>query len=552
MKKRWKVNPPDKKLQDTLSKELGILPLTAQLLINRGLVDKDKAFSFLSPSLKSLSDPFTMKGMTEATERIGSAIINREKIAIYGDYDVDGTTAAALLYLFFKEIGLDKTIYYIPSRLEEGYGLNTTAIEKLSSDKVGLIITVDCGISDVEAVEYASTLGIDCIITDHHEPVKVFPKAVSILNPKQEGCDFPFKGLAGVGVAFNLAVAVRSKLRKDGYFSTDKKRQEPNLKRYLDLVSIGTVADMVPLEGDNRILVSIGLKELRYTTRIGLRALMDKALRGKAVGSDDVAFTIAPRINAAGRLGSAENALKLLISEDITEADALAHRLESYNTSRRTLEDKTLKEALSLLDATEGTENDRAIVLAGEGWHPGVIGIVASRLIERFNKPTVMIAVNDGIGKGSVRGVKGIDVLSGIVNSAHLLSRFGGHKAAAGLTIEEKNIETFKAEFLSFMNSAVRDVDLLPLIKIDEEILLDEVNEGLISEIDTLSPFGVSNPRPLLYSSGVQIINSEVVGEKHLKLKIKQTGRLLDCIAFGMGEKKKYKGCGFEVAFTLF
>ncbi|MBI5643668.1 MAG: single-stranded-DNA-specific exonuclease RecJ [Deltaproteobacteria bacterium] len=545
MKKRWKVTPANKELQEVLGKELNILPITAQLLINRGLVEPDKAFSFLRPELKDLHDPFLFKDMERSAERIIEAIRAGEKIAVFGDYDVDGTTSTALVYLFFKEIGVEATCY-IPERQSEGYGLNSPALKKLRDSGISLVITVDCGVSNSAEVAYANSLGMDIIISDHHEIESALPEAYGILNPKQSGCAFPFKLLAGVGVAFNLIMALRARLREDGWF----KGEIPNLKRYLDLVAVGTVADLVPLVDENRILVSYGLKELERGGRVGLKALMDASgIKPGKLDTDNIAFQLAPRINAAGRLTSATLALKLLVTEDAAEGASLAESLNRENASRQKIEEETLQQALGML----GDGREMGIVLASEGWNPGVIGIVASRLADRFGKPAVMIALEGDCGKGSARGVKAFNILEGLKACSHLLAKYGGHKAAAGLTISRDNIEKFKGEFLEFLDNEIADEDLTPEILLDAIVSLDEVDLKLIAEIEKLAPFGASNREPLLCVTDAHIIATEIVGSRHLRLKVRQKGQnSLNCIGFGLAPLHPIKGGGYGIAFSPF
>lgn len=542
MKKRWKVNPANKELQEVLGKGLKILPLTAQLLINRGLVDCDKAFSFLKPELKDLHDPFLLKDMDRAVDRLAAAVLKRERVAVYGDYDVDGTTSTALVYLFLKELGADAS-YYIPRRQSEGYGLNIEAINRLHAGGVKLLVTVDCGISNSEEVAYANSLGVDVIITDHHEVPKELPPAAAILNPKQDGCPFPFKGLAGVGVAFNLIVALRSRLREGGFF----KKDEPNLKKYLDLVCIGTVADMVPLVDENRILVKHGLKELAASTRPGLKALMDASgIKPGKVDADNIAFQLAPRINAAGRLTDASVAVRLFITGDAKEAASLADDLNRENLARQRIEEEILGQAISMA----GDPADRGIVLALDGWHPGVIGIVASRLADRFSKPVVMISFEGDVGKGSARGIKAFNILEGLRACAGRLERFGGHKAAAGLTIRKENIGQFRGEFLEYVNSALCEDDLIPEIVLDAVVSLEEIDLRLIGEIESLQPFGVSNREPVLCVTDAHIVATEVVGSRHLRFKVKQKGCARSGIGFGLAGLHPVKGQGFGIAFS--
>ncbi|MDP2690687.1 MAG: single-stranded-DNA-specific exonuclease RecJ [Deltaproteobacteria bacterium] len=542
-RKRWRLNPVNRELRETLGRELNILPLTAQLLVNRGLVDCGKASSFLKPSLTDLHDPFLLKGMDKAVERIARALDAGEKIAVYGDYDVDGTTSTALLCLFFRELGVDAG-WYIPERQAEGYGLNEAALKKLHAAGVKLVITVDCGASNEAEVECASSLGIDVIVTDHHEMPPEPPRACAIINPKQEGCAFPFKGLAGVGVAFNLVMALRSRLRETGWF----KGSVPNLKKYLDLVAIGTVADMVPLVDENRVLVAHGLRELDRTSNLGLKALKDSVfLKPGRITAENIAYQIAPRINAAGRVARASMALRLLISESGKEAAELAFVLNRENSSRQKIEGETLKQALDMLgDGAPG----KGIVLAFEGWHSGVIGIVASRLVERFSRPVVMIALDGETGKGSARGVKAFNILKGLSACSPLLEKYGGHKAAAGLTIARQNIEGFRAGFMQYLDDTVDEKDLAPEITLDAVVSLEEVDNRLIEEIESLSPFGVSNREPLLCLVDADIVQTEVVGARHLRFKVSQNGCSRSGIGFGLAAMHPVQGAGYGVAFS--
>ncbi len=542
MKKLWKVNPVDRGLIEALARELGILPLTARLLINRGLVSADRASVFLRPELSHLHDPFLLKDMDLAVERIVSALGAGEKIAVYGDYDVDGTTASAVLYQFFRELGVTP-VCYMPRRLKEGYGLNMEALKRLGHEGVKVVITVDCGITDIEEVRFARSMGMDVIITDHHEVPERLPDASAVINPKQPGCRFPFKGLAGVGVAFNLVVALRARLRKNGWF----RGEVPNLKRYLDLVCIGTVADMVPLVDENRVFVSFGLGELRHTKRVGLRALKDAAgLGSSGLSSESIAYQIAPRINAAGRLGDAKKAFRLLTTEDPAEARALARELDSENSKRQRIEEETLSEALEMLG---GEVSEKGIVLSREGWHPGVIGIVASRLVDRFFRPVVLIALDDGVGRGSVRGIEPFDVIEGLRNCSDHLERYGGHKAAAGLTLSEEQMEAFRRSFLDYIDRAVTEEDLVREIKLDAVISLNELDLRALDEIQKLSPHGCANREPLLGVTGADILSTEVVGARHLRFRVRHDNSMRSGIGFGLADLHPIRGSGFDIAF---
>lgn len=545
MKKRWKLNRINKEAGSVLVREFNILPLTAQLLVNRGLVETDKAFSFLRPELKDLHDPFLLKDMDRAVLRIDSAIRDRERIVIYGDYDVDGTTSTALMRLFFREIGVDAGCH-IPERLTEGYGLNAGTIKRLASEGVTLIITVDCGSSNTEEVKFANTLGVDVIVTDHHEMPDEPPPAYAILNPKQRGCGFPFKGLAGVGVAFNLIMALRARLRSAGWF----RGGEPNLKKYLDLVSIGTVADLVPLLDENRIFVSHGLKELSGGGRPGLKALMEAAgIKPGRVDASNIAFQLAPRINAAGRVAKAAMALDLLLTEDHREAVRLADDLNRENVSRQRLEEETLNEALGMIG---DNLSDRGIVLCSKGWHPGVIGIVASRLVDRFARPAILIALDGEEGRGSARGIKSFNMLDGLKACGSMLKRYGGHRAAAGLTVAKERVDEFKAEFIRYLNSSLTDDDLIPEIVLDAVVSLDEIDHRMISEMDSLSPFGSSNHEPVFCLRDAHIAATEVVGSRHLRFKVLHNGVSRNGIGFNLARLHPMRGDGYGIAFSPF
>ncbi|MBI5562871.1 MAG: single-stranded-DNA-specific exonuclease RecJ [Deltaproteobacteria bacterium] len=547
MKKRWKVAEADKGLAGTLAREMGILPLTAQLLINRGILDSAAASAYLRPSLSALPDPFLLKDMDRAVERVRLALDRNERIAVWGDYDVDGATSSALLHLFFKEIGVEAECY-IPERRSEGYGLNPEGLKRLKDAGASLVITVDCGSTNHDAVGYANSIGLDVIITDHHEIPEPLPAACAVINPKQHGCAYPYKGLAGVGVAFNLAVALRARLRSAGRFNGT----EPNLRKYLDLVCIGTVADVAPLTGVNRLMTSAGLCEMASGARPGIGALIETARLSGPVTAGNIAYQLAPRLNAAGRLKRAETALKLLVTAEAAEAASIAAELDSENTARRKIEEEMFREALLMLGADAP---DKGVVLSKEGWHPGVIGIVASRLAERLARPVVMIALEDGVGKGSARGAASFNVVEGLRACGRLLTRFGGHKAAAGLTVDAGNVELFRREFISHVNAAIPDEELTPVVRLDAAVTLGDVNERLVNETAALAPFGAGNPEPLLCLLGAHIVSTEVVGGgRHLRLKVQDAARpgpVLSGIGFGLAScAAPVKGAAHALAFS--
>ncbi|KPK88632.1 hypothetical protein AMJ80_10835, partial [bacterium SM23_31] len=422
---------------ENLAAELDVPKVIAEILINRDIKTAAEVERFFNPRLSDLYDPFLLKNMDIAVDRIQNALKNREKILIYGDYDVDGITACSLLYLYFKEI-TEHVYFFIPERLKEGYGFSSRGVEEAKNLGITLIITVDCGITSIDEIAAAQKCGIDVIVTDHHQPSSEIPPAFAVLNPMQKDCPYPFKGLAGVGVAFKLVHALDKTIGRD----------VSHLAKYTDLVAVGSSADIVPLIDENRILVRTGLDKINNRQNVGLNALLNVAsLHNRFIGTGQILFGIAPRINAVGRLGSAERAVKLFSASQISEAFEIAQILEQENRQRKSIEEKTAREAVEAAEKEfqEGSKNP--LVLFKEGWHPGVIGIVASRLVEKFYRPVVMIAVEEGIGKGSIRSVPEFDVYAALESCEKYLKEYGGHKLAAGLTVFEHNIEPFKESF---------------------------------------------------------------------------------------------------------
>ncbi len=526
--------PSEPELQKKLAEELRLSPLLAQLLINREISDPQQADKFLSSTLSDLHPPFLMKDMDKAVDRIIQAIKNRERLCIYGDYDADGITATALLKIFLSEIGA-QTLSYLPHRLKEGHGLNPEALDRLSQQGVKLLITVDCGISDNEQVAYARRLGIDVIITDHHEVPEELPPALAILNPRQKDCNFPYKTLAGVGVAFNLVIALRTRLREAGFFGD---REAPNLKQYLDLVALGTIADIAPLTDENRIFARYGLEQLTAGRRVGIRAL--KEVSGCAFGSVNtvtVGFRLAPRINAAGRLSQADESFRLLTTNSEEEAITIARKLNEENFQRQQIEEDILKETFSLVEADVRLKKGASLVLAFPDWHPGVIGIAASRLTNEYFKPTILIAVKEGLGRGSARSIPGFDLYQGLKSCHDLLKTYGGHRWAAGLTILEDRIDEFRDRFELLVAKSLSEEDLIPQLSIDALLPLPKITETLIEELNLLEPFGSGNPEPTFATTGLRLTDSRIVGNDHLKLKISEQGRSYSAIGFRMADR---------------
>ncbi|MCZ6555663.1 MAG: single-stranded-DNA-specific exonuclease RecJ [Candidatus Dadabacteria bacterium] len=530
MKNNWTIEKENPKLRDKLAKSLQISPITAQILVNRGIENETEANLFLNCTLFDLPSPYLMKGMDRAVERIKKALENNERITIYGDYDVDGVTSTALLYSFLKVLKANVT-YYNPDRLKEGYGINIDAVKKLAEQGVSLIISGDCGITAVKEIEQAKELGVEFIVTDHHKPPQELPQAVSILNPKLSECKYPGKEIVGVGVIFNLVIALRRALRDEGFF----KNGEPNLGDYLDLVALGTVADCAPLLDVNRILVKEGIKRMQSPKRLGVQALKEASSIKGEVTSYDLGFKLGPRINASGRMSTAENAVALFISENLGEARELAKELNEKNSNRQSTEAEIIKEAISLLESNPTLIGTNSIVLASRNWHPGIIGIVASRIVERYEKPTMLIAISeDGVGKGSGRSLEGINIYAALSECRELFLQFGGHEQAAGLSIREENVEKFREMFDKALENSEEQYE--KKLKVDCSIELDSLTDSLISEFELLQPFGIGNPEPALLSRTVEVVSQRIFKDKHLGFKVKKGTKLFDAIWFNMKE----------------
>lgn len=512
-------------IERELAGALEIPPIIARILANRGIRTKEEARKFFNPEWDDLYDPFLMKGMEKAVDRIVRAL-DHERIFIFGDYDVDGITGVSMLYLFLKEQGAEVT-FYIPDRIQEGYGLSEIGVREAERKGATLMITVDCGITATHEVNLANQLGIDVIVTDHHEQGQNLPNALAILNPKQEGCPYPFKELAGVGVTFKLIQGLCQRLGLN----------EEYTQQYLDLVALGSSADIVPLLDENRILVKFGLEKLNRLERPGIRALAEiSGLVGKPISTGQVVFVLAPRINAVGRLGDAERAVHLLITDSEERARVIAHIHESENRNRKTLDEDTFLEAKEMIEQMPW-QSFRALVLSKQGWHPGIIGIVASRIVEQYNRPTILIALDEDIGKGSARSISSFDIHAGLkACETHLLG-FGGHKYAAGLVIHAKEVDRFREAFQKVAEEWIREEDLLPRLWIDAEIALPEITDRFVRLLNSFSPFGPQNMRPVFLARHLQVVGTpRVVGKNHLKFKVRQNGQVFDAIGFGLGD----------------
>ncbi len=522
-----------------LAREAGISPLQAQILLHRGIDTPDAARRFLSPLLAELPPPGLLEDMDRAVERVLRAARNAIPITVYGDYDADGLTATALLVRFFADLDLPASAY-VPDRLEEGYGLNLDAVDRIAETRGGLLITVDCGTGNLEEVKHALSRGMDVVITDHHRVPDGFEAPCPVLNPKRPDCAFPFRGLAGVGVAFYLAAAVRAAMREEGWF---RSRPEPDLRSYLDLVALGTLADMVPLLDENRRLVSAGMEVMKASRWPGVLALQAQTnVEPNRVSPEDVAFRLAPRINAAGRLGEPRTGLDLLLTSDPVSARRLAERLHTLNDQRQSLERAILARIESELLSERVVEKRGALVLHGEGWHQGVLGIVASRIAARYGRPTIVLDVRDGIATGSGRSIDGFDLHGALENLDDLFLRFGGHRHAVGLSLEARHIDRLTEGMEAAALERLSEGDLVPALRVEAELPLGDVTKGTIEEIQRLGPFGSGNPEPLFLAGDLDVLESRVVGDRHLKLRVGCGGRELDAIGFDQGHLHPLKG----------
>ena len=522
MKKKWSFYEVEELKIKEISTKYNINELLAKILVNRGITEEKDIRIFLNPTRNDFYDPFLLPDMEKAVDRIIKAINNNEKVMIYGDYDVDGITSVTVLKKFLKERGLETGVY-IPNRLEEGYGLNKEAIKKIIDQKYTLIITVDCGISGIDEIEECNELGIQTIVTDHHEAGDILPNAYAVVDAKRKDNKYPFRELAGVGVVFKLIQAISTKLNLD----------DKEYLKYLDIVAVGTISDIVPLVNENRVIAKLGLMLIKKTKNVGLRELIN-ASNYKQIDSSTVSFGIAPRINACGRMGHQEEALDLFLTDNILEAKEITNQLNKYNLKRQEIEGNIYKQALQKLQV-EGVEEKNAIVLGEDNWYHGVIGIVASKLTESFFKPTILVCFEDEKGKGSGRSVPGFDLYEALNYSGDYLEKFGGHAMAVGLTINKQNFENFKTKFEEFAEQ--KNVkQIIPTIKIDGEISKNDLKIETVEELKKLEPFGERNERPYFLYKGVKINSIRALSEgKHLKLSVRDDNQLIDVIGFNLG-----------------
>jgi single-stranded-DNA-specific exonuclease len=522
MKKEWQILRPDPRAVEKLAGILKCHPAIAAIMVNRNIASPEDASNFLSVSLNHLSPPFTLKDMDAAVHRILKAINCSEKILIFGDYDVDGITATTILLEFFRSVGADVS-YYIPHRITEGYGLQSSHIINCAlAKRINLIVTVDCGSGSHDAVAAANAAGIDVIITDHHMMPDTIPPAVAVINPMRYDCPSGFDDLAGVGVAFYLLICLRKQLRDENFW---KNRPEPNLKSICDLVALGTLADMVPLTNDNRILAKTGLDIIGSSSRPGMKALMGVCgINKRAVNSDDVVFGLAPRLNSAGRVDHASLAVELLITKSMDDAGQIANSLNHMNRKRRSVETEMLAQIEDHLKVNPSLLRKNTLVLAHPDWHLGILGIVASRVMKKYFCPVVLITTADGVGRGSARSIPGVNLYDGLCACAGDLESFGGHSMAAGLKIKTEKIDRFESKFENFVGDITKPNDFIPKIYIDYELAFDDISEGLIDEIESLNPFGTGNPEPIFMARNITVVSWKIVGKNHRRMLLKQSG----------------------------
>lgn len=547
---RWELLPEDDGA-GSLAATLGCHPLVAQILWRRGVRSREEADRFLTPTLADLPDPALLKGIEPAVSRLVQAITTGEKITAYGDYDVDGVTSTTLLVTFLRSCGANVD-FYVPHRLAEGYGLNLEAVARIAEKGTRLLVTLDCGVTAVAEIDEAVRLGLDVVVVDHHTTPAELPRAVAILNPWQPGDTYPTRHLCAAGVTFLLCTALRRALRESGWFAT---RREPNLKALLDLVALGTVADVVPLTGVNRLLVRAGLEVLARSQRPGIRALKRAAglpTEGP-ITAGQIGFRIGPRINAAGRLDDAGRAVELLLSEDPAHAEVLAKELDDANAERQSLERAIVEQALA---QAEARRHAKGLVLYGEGWHPGVVGIVASRVVEKLHRPVVVIGVDPqtGVGKGSGRSIEAFHLYDALASCSHLLARFGGHKHAAGVTVQRENLDAFAEAFEREAAARLGEEDLVPRCRIDGTLRATDISESLCNELESLAPFGAGNPEPVLALHGTKargrVVGGGEKGPGHLKLTL-DAAPFVDTIGFGLGDKLSELARPVDLAFTM-
>ena len=523
MNKKWQIFEPDKNKIEEIKNKYKVNQLLATILANRNILKEEDIRLFLNPTRNDFYNPFLITDMDIAVNRIIKAIENKENITIYGDYDVDGITSITVLKSFLNDIGVE-TNTYIPNRLIEGYGLNKEAIDKISKKGCNLMITVDCGISAIEEIEYANSLGIETIITDHPEAGNEIPKANAVIDNKRKDSKYPFRELAGVGVVFKLiqAIGITLKLKEESYL------------KYLDIVCIGTISDIVPLVDENRVIAKLGLLLVAQTKNIGLRSIINSSGYNK-IDSNTISFGVAPRINACGRMGKAEEALELFLSKDKNEVNELTNKLNEHNRKRQETEKTIFENAVEKIKEEHLDEN-KAIIVGGENWHHGVIGIVSSKITEMYFKPSILFSFEeDGIGKGSGRSIPGFDLHEALMKCSDTIEKFGGHSMAVGITVKKDNLEKFKKEFEQIATQSKID-EIIPIINIDAKVDLSDIDKEMVESLKQLEPFGEANKMPVFAFKNLKIDSIRALSEgKHLKLTLKDNNYIINAIGFNIG-----------------
>ncbi len=546
--KEWVLWEPEDEGWRTIASAFDLHPVVARVLYQRGFLDVEETRRYLEPSLRHMHDPFLMKDMKRAMREVLRAIERGDRILVHGDYDVDGVSSVAVLYGFLTDLGA-KVDYFVPRREQEGYGLSSESVRRFAEEGFGLIVTTDCGISNVEEIALARELGLRVVIVDHHTVPAVLPPANAILNPLQKDCAYPFKELAAVGVTFNLVVAIRSELRKRGIF---RSIPEPDLRRYLDLVALGTVADVMPLVDQNRIYVAAGLEVLAKRRRAGIAALMERAqIEDGPVTARTISYRLAPRINAAGRMDDASMCVELLTTRSYARATKLAGMLEEFNKSRQEEERSILDDAVAQAEL-QASQNRRVLLVFGQSWHRGVLGIVASRLMEKFHRPAILMGIENGVAKGSARSIQGINVVDVLTQADELLATYGGHSLAAGLTLNAGNLEQFHDRIDGAVASILNDGPLpRPTLDLSGRVSMADVDQKLLNDLQRLGPFGSGNPEPILFCDDAEASHVKVVGRGHLRAKLRSEGASIDAFGFSMGEQAELvQSNALAIAFT--
>ena len=534
-----------------LSEQLNLSPILAEILVHRKIDTYEKARTFFRPHMEDLCDPFLMKNMDLAVDRILKAVRTGEQIVVYGDYDVDGTGSTAMLWSFLQSIGAQAR-YFVPDRVRDGYGLSTAGIDRIKSFRATLLIAVDCGITAVTQVEYARSLGIEVVICDHHEPGNSLPDAAAVLDALQTGCSYPFKYLCGCGVAFKLIQAL---LTKKELSENRNGQAERLLEKYLQYATLATTADIVPLVYENRTIVRLGLELINTDPLPGIRAIIETSgIQSGKISSGQIVYVLAPRINAVGRLGDANRAVELLTCMSYDRALELSRVMEDENSARRKIDEETFLKAQKIVENMLTTENDSAIVLHEESWHPGVIGIVASRLVERYYRPTILMTTIDGVAKGSARSISGFNIHEALKRCEHKLIQFGGHKYAAGLTVELDKVQEFREAFNLVAGEMMTEDLLTPEIRIDAEVRLSDLTPKFVRVLGQYAPFGPDNPRPLFMVRNVEVIGQpRIVGKNHLRFNVRSGGSIVDSIGFNLGDllPRVRSGSKVDLVFSL-